>query len=358
MSYQPWLKNRIEKFNAFFADDTPGQILVILALWDMAVDYEALGIPDRPLDTWDFPTDAEAFAEHNVRHLRAGIELTRNIEDDRIPYVSPAIGIALNSVFYSGAPMIIGPDTSWVHPVIHDWDDLEGIRPDPANSWFQVISRINRRFVAMNAGDYAVQTFSHFAPMDMANALRGNQIFFDFYDAPDQVHALMQRCVEGIVWLEQEQRKIVPDVLGGTAIWGTWSPGPSLMMSEDAPDLCSPEIYREFGRPYTEQVAAAIGGCWIHHHALGMHVHGEVARVKGLRQTELSLDPNCPRPVDRLPQLFELNNGLPLMTRCYPRDVYEKIEEMKQGRLIIALSAGSLEEARETIAFVRKHSRI
>jgi hypothetical protein len=129
-------------------------------------------------------------------------------------------------------------------------------------------------------------------------------------------------------------------------------------MSEDASDLCSSEFYVEFGRPYTERVAATVDGCWIHHHARGMHIHEQVARVKGLRHVEISLDPNCARPIDQLPELFEWNDGIPLMTRCYPQDIYEKIDEMMQGRLVLMLSAGSLQEAREAVQFVRRHSKI
>jgi hypothetical protein len=209
----------------------------------------------------------------------------------------------------------------------------------------------------MNEGDYCVQTFSHFAPMDMANALRGNALFTDFYDAPDRVHELMEKCVQGILWLEREQHRIVPHVMGGTAIWGTWVPGPAIFMSEDAPDLCSAGIYREFGRPYTERIAEAVGGCWIHHHARGLHVHRELARVDALRALEISLDPNWERPIDRLPELFGWNGDIPLMTRCYPQDVTQRIEQMKQGRFILVLTADTLAEARQAVDFVREHTR-
>lgn len=357
MTYQPWLEERIERYRAFYADDSPGQILVNIALWDMEIDYSRFGLDSRPLNAWDFEAEAEAFAEQRVRHVRADAELSRWVGDDWVPFVTPGIGIALNSIYYSGAPMIPGEATTWVHPVIHSWDDLGRLKADPQNPWCQVIQRISRRYVEMNEGDYAVQSYAHFAPMDMANALRGNTLFTDFYDAPEQVHALMGCCVQAIVWLEEEQRRIVPDVMGGTAIWGTWVPGHALFMSEDATDLCSAGIYTEFGRPYTEQVAHSVGSCWIHHHARGLHVHREIARVWGLQQVEISLDPNCERPIDHLPELFEWNDGLPLMTRCFPQDVYSKIDEMKQGRLVLMLSASSLEEAREAVAFVRRHAR-
>ena len=194
--------------------------------------------------------------------------------------------------------------------------------------------------------------------MDMANALRGNDLFTDFHDAPEQVQALMRYCADAIQWLEREQRRIVPMTMGGSVIWGTWVPGRAIFMSEDVNDLSSAAVYAEFGQPYTAQIAAAMGGAWLHHHAKGLHLHQAIADSPDLRLLEISRDPNCERPIDHLPELFEWNNGLPLMTKCDVADVYAKIDQMKQGRLILQLSAATLDEAREAIAFVRRHSRL
>jgi hypothetical protein len=353
MHYRPWLEQRVERFRDFFADESPGQILVTLALWDMGIDYADYGVPGRPLSAWHLVTELDAFAEHRIRQLRVAIDLHREVDDDWVPFVNPSYGIALNSVYYSGADVIPGEATTWVHPVLRDWSDLEKLKLDPENVWFRRISELNRRYVAMSDGDYTVQTFSHFAPMDMANALRGNALFTDFYDAPEQVHGLMIHCVDAILWLERAQRQIVGDVMGGTVIWGTWMPGPVIFMSEDATDLCSAATYVEFARPYTEAISREIGGCYIHHHARGYHVHRAIAAVEGLRQLQISRDPNCGPPVEHIEDLYAWNGDIPLMTHCHVRDVYEHIDAMKGGRLILQLTADDLDQARDAIAFIR-----
>jgi hypothetical protein len=357
VSYQPWLERRIDRFRAFFADPAPGQILVTLALWDMGIDYGDYGVPGRPLSAWDLATELDAFAENRIRQLRVAIRLHREVGDDWVPFVNPGFGIALNSVYASGAAVIPGEATTWVHPVIREVSDLEELALDPDNVWFRRITALNRRYVTMSEGDYTVQTFSHFAPMDMANALRGNALFTDFYDDPEFVHALMAYCVEAILWLERAQREIVDDVLGGTVIWGTWMPGDVIFMSEDATDLCSSRIYETFARPYTEAISQAVGGCYIHHHARGYHVHEAIAQVDGLRQLQISRDPNCAPPVARIEELYAWNGDVPLMTHCDARDVYEHIDAMKRGRLILQLTADDLDQARETIQFIRDQTR-
>ncbi len=355
---QPWLKEVIDRYEAFFADPTPGGILVKLSTWDVGLDYASRGVEGRRLDSWDFERDAEAYAEYCVRRLRAERELTGTVADDRVPSVSASLGIAPYSAFLSGADVILGEETSWVHPVVNDWADADALRIDPGNKWVDIIQRITRRLVELAEGDYTVHTFNHFAPMDFAGALRGNDLFLDLFDEPEKVHELMESCARATLWMEEEQRKIVPQVRGGTCIWGTWMPGRAIFMSEDTSDLCSPEIYARFGRPHTDRISEACGGAWIHHHAKGLHVHREIARVGGLRFVEMSLDPNCDRPVDHLEELFEWNDGVPLMTRCRPQDVYDKIDVMKQGRLVLELKTGDMKEAAEAVAFIRKHSRI
>jgi hypothetical protein len=352
--FQPWLADRLLRWQRFITDPKPGNILVNMATWDMNLKVDIEG--NTPLESWDSPSYCTAYADYQTAYLKAEIELTKHIDDDRLPMLNPGIGIALNSLYFADGKMDVSAGTTWRHPVINEWDNLNNLHLDPENPWFQGITAMNQRYLTAFDGDYCVQTFSHFGPMDMANALRGNDLFTDFYDSPDEVHQLMKKTVEATLWLENEQRNIVPMINGGTAIWGTWMPGNAVFMSEDATDLCAPAIFREFGKPYTEQISTAGGGCWIHHHAKGLHVHDEIAKVDGLRMTELSWDPNCPRPIDNLEKLFAQNNGIPLMTRCTPRDIYEKIDIMKQGRLILMLSAASLDEAVDAITFLRKHT--
>ena len=44
------------------------------------------------------------------------------------------------------------------------------------------------------------------------------------------------------------------------------------------------------------------------------------------------------------------------MTRCTVEDVYEKIDVIKKGRVMLMLIVENLDEAKEAVAFIRKHS--
>lgn len=358
MSYNSYITEKVEKYKTFFQDKSPGQILVLICPYTFDIDYTRWGIEDRPLNSWNFQTDVREYIEYNVRKLRCFLNYTKDLDNDYMPSVSGALGIGINSAYFSGADITIGSETSWVHPVIHDWEDMDKLKLQRDNRWFQILWEMTSHIVDLCEGEYAPASHNHFAPFDMANALRGNQLFYDFYDDPDKVHELMNISADAIIWLEMELRKLVKPVLGGTISGSMWLPGGAPFMSEDATDLCSADIYREFGFSYTQKVIDAFGGAYIHHHAKGMHVHSEIAKLNGLKTLEISWDPNCPKPIENLKKIYGWNGDLPLQTRCTVAEVYERIEDLKQGRMVLMLNVTSLDEAREAVKFIRKHSSI
>lgn len=358
MIYQSKILERIEKYKAFFADSSPGQILATICPYTFPMDYSRWGLENRALSTWNSEEDIEAYIDYEVKKLRCFLEYTRDLDNDYIPSLNGGFGIGINSAYFSGMDITVGVETSWVHPYIKDWKDINKLKRDENSKWYKILKRMVSRIVELSEGDYLPSSFSHFAPFDMANALRGNQIFYDLYDEPERVHQLMDISADAIIWLEMELRKMISPVQGGTAIAGMWFPGNALFLSEDASDLCSADIYTEFAKPYTQKVLEKIGGAYIHHHAKGFHIHKGIAGLEKLKTLEISWDPNCPRPIDCLGKVYEDTGSVPLMTRCTAKDVYEKIDEMKQGRLVLMLDVCSLEEGREVMSFIRKHSTI
>jgi hypothetical protein len=358
MTYNPSLIQKVQKYEAFFRDKEPGSILAYIYRYDLKNRDSFTQDPARKLNEWDFSTENNLFVERMVRGLRAYLAFTRDIDDDFIPWLSPGLGIALYSAWFSNADIIFGAETSWTHPVINDWCDLDKLVLDPENRWLKYIIDTTELLMHMNEGDYFVQPLSHLSPLDMANAIRGNQIFYDFYDAPDQVRLLLNTCTEAIIWLQNKMRGLVDPGLGGSDIWGAWIPGHNVFMSEDVADLCSDDLYRSFARPCTQRVCDSFDGCFIHHHAKGFHVHQSITQLSQLKLVEISWDPNTPRPIDRIASLYEMNADIPLMTRCTAQDVYEKIDEIKKGRAILMLSVDNLDEGKDVLRFIRKHSKL
>lgn len=358
MSYKQSIIDKVEKYKAFFNDDRPGQILASISPYTFNIDYSQWGIKGKWLNEWDFDSEADDFIDYCVRQLRCFMEYTKALDNDYIPGVNPGIGVGLASSYFSGNDITIGKDTSWVHPAITDWEKLDELELSEDNKWYRLLEQMTKRIMELNDGDYAPSSYCFFAPSDMSNALRGNELFYDYFDNPEKVHKLMDKSAEAIIWLRKKLHEITGFVEGGSVTADMWIPGNAPYMSEDSADLCSAEIYREFCAKYTQKVINEFGGAYIHHHAKGEHIHKEIAKLNGLKVLEISLDPNCPRPIDKLSKIYEWNNGIPLQTRCTAQDVYEKIEELKKCRTILMLNVKSLEEGKEVMNFIRKHSKI
>lgn len=356
MEYNDRLLQLSEKYRQFFTDTAPGQILVMVCPYTFEVDYASRGLESRPLSAWDFEHELEAFALHCKQRHDHWLRETRTLDNDYFPALSVNFGYGVHSAYFSGQPVDMGIDTSWTHPCVLDWRDLDRLTMDENNLWYQRILAVTRLFVKWQDGDYAVSGFSNAGPGDMANALRGNDIFTDLYDEPEFVDAIFSRCVDPIVHLENAIRSITGDVNGGSVTANCWFPGRVPYLSGDFNDLCAKEVFKTYDAVYMQKIIDAFDGAFIHHHMKGRHVHSAIAGLKGLKLLEISWDPNLPRPIDHLEELYEENNGVPLMVRCHAQDIPAAIEALKKSRTVIMLNADTLDEAKEAVALIRKNS--
>ncbi|MDW7658723.1 MAG: uroporphyrinogen decarboxylase family protein [Bacillota bacterium] len=361
MTYNQGILEKIDVYKRLYADERPGQILATISPYTFHFSDSQranLGLEQRPLDSWHFPDDADAFVDAGIENLRRFTAYTKDLQSDYIPNLSVGLGVALASAFFSDAKIRFSADTSWVHPVIHDWSDLDRLTLSEDHAWYRLLAQMTKRIVSSCAGDYVPGCYAYFGPSDMANALRGNALFYDYHDNPDQVHRLMRISTEAIIWLHEHLLALTGLAAGGSVMADIWLPGPALFMSEDASDLCSADIYRTFSRPYTQRIIDRFGSAYMHHHAVGRHIHDQIATLNNLQVVELSWDPNCPRPIDDIVCYYRMNPSVPLQTRCTAADVYANIDHLMQCRTILMVIVESLEEAKDVLAFIRYHSRI
>ncbi|NLG24590.1 MAG: hypothetical protein GX558_04495 [Clostridiales bacterium] len=355
MDFNSRLEQLAAKYRQFHADDTPGQMLVTICPYTFEAPYPPELAP-RPLRSWDFRRDARAFALHGKRRHDYWMDYTKDLDNDYFPALSVNMGYGVHSAYFAPQQVIMGDDTSWTHPYVDEWDKLDRLKMDEDNEWYRRILEIARYFVDWQDGDYAVSGFSNAGPGDMANALRGNDLFYDIYDEPEMVHKLMERCTDAIIWMERSIQRLTGDAMGGSVTANCFFPGRAPYLSGDFSDLCGPDIFREFDARHMQRILDEFGGAFIHHHAKGRHIHGDLAKLRNLRLLEISWDPNMPRPVDDLPAIYEMNGKTPLMVRCTARDVYRYIDDFKRGRTVVMLNIDTLDEGREVMRFIRKHS--
>ena len=359
------LTERIDRYREFFANPERGQLLGLFSRWTFPVPNRELGLASLPNDHWDWPGDPTPQVDHAVRSLRAYLEHTAELDHDWIPHFAAGGGTGLYGAYLTDAEVTFSAETSWAQESVKVWEELDAIPRCPENRWTNAIRRMVARGVELCEGDYVASTMPHFAPSDMANAMRGNQLFLDLFDSPDELRRLLALCADATVWFQRELRAIAPQVTGsdsslpGSSGAGIWMPGDAPFLSEDAADLCSPESYAEFFRPATQRILDELGGAVIHHHVIGSAVHPQIAKLRGLSALQISEDPNRPSPIHLSEALMDAHPiGLPLIVECEAHEVEPYLDVLARGRAVLQIRIRSKDEGRDVMRLVRRRSRL
>lgn len=352
MKYRPDIDEVIHRYQVFYQSDEPGSILI-------HVFVPPAGSVPYDLREYAFPDLNE-----NARYLKAFIANRKcflngrlGVKDDYVPDVYQHHGIGIHSAYIAGSP-VMGEDTSWVEPVIKNWEDMGKLELSEENPWFRVMQQTAQILADELAGEAAIPTFYHYSPLDLANALRGNQLFLDFTDAPGEVRRLLDFCTKAVIWLEEKLWQVTGDFHGGAPLWGSWLPGHSLMMSEDVANLCRTGYYPDWAAPWTQKAIDHFKGALIHNHSKGLHMQHQIAGLQNLKVLQITEDPNQPRPFDHMQKILAAARGVPVQFYVRPEEIPQAVELARGGKAILQTNASDAASANEIVHYVREHSTI
>ena len=310
----------------------------------------------KPLEEWDFPRDYREYMEACIQKERARWSYRGGLGDDLLPCLKPYYGIAEHSAFVGGK-VVFGANTSYHQHPIEEWEDFYKLSLDENNENFRLLldSMEYLKSREKEAGFIAVLRGGE-APMDMANALRGNDLFTDFYDEPEMVRRLMEFCTEAGKFTFRHQLDIIGQRGGGVMTgMNLWLPGKSIgHLSEDASCMCSPEIYREFGKPYTEKLLEDYDFTVMHTHGMGSHILPEIAAIEKIKWIEISADPNQPRPVELYRRYACYLEGKITVIPMTPQEFMENREFLEGRKTVVQMDVSDLEEGRRVVDAVKE----
>ena len=311
--------------------------------------------PRTPFPRWRFPQDLRAYLDDQIAFLLETWERKRSLDDDAVPSLYPRFGIAEHSAFVGGE-VEFGADTSYAHPCIREWGDLDRLELRDDSPWLHLVVDGLRYLAEKSAGRFAVMQRGAMAPLDLANALRGNDLFTDFYDSPAEVHRLLVFCTQACSFYLAHQKRAVPDLAGGTLSGCyVWMPGNSVgHLSEDASVLCSPAQYREFGRPYTARLVAPFDHAFMHLHTAGVRAFPDILSIARIDFIELANDPNTPRGIEiyrRDPALFA---GKVVKLFVTFAEIKAHCDFLRQAKTVLFCTVADAAEGRAALDFVRR----
>ena len=312
-------------------------------------------VKPRPLSAWNFPVDLYKYLDTIIEAAQLHWKQRDEIDDDLLPSVCPWFGIAEHSAILGG-DIHFGEITSYQIPFITDWDILDNLNPDVESKWFKIMTESFRYLKEKTAGCFHVRQRGSFGRMDMANAVRGNDFYSDMYDYPDEVRRLLNICEKGMHRYFEMQKRISGELDGGClSNYSVWMPGNSAgHITEDATVMCSPQMYREFGRPYTEQFCAAYDHVLIHLHGAGKHAFNDIICVPQFAVVEFTNDPKYLPGIELFREYEKLLENKIVMLHLTRKEFEQNREFLKSKKIIIDYAAETIEDAVTIIKSARK----
>jgi len=133
-------------------------------------------------------------------------------------------------------------------------------------------------------------------PFDIAAGCRGHEVFLDFYEDPDFLHALLEKATDVYIKVTKFCKALNGEGDGPGNAVGKWMNRGATRMCGDTDILLSPDLYKTFVQPRSARALATLGGGWLHYcggvtgynRPEGLHLHELFAHqpdLKGLNWT-------------------------------------------------------------------------
>lgn len=159
---------------------------------------------------------------------------------------------------YLGAPVTMGEDTAWNHPI---WlketlaDHInETISLDKTNRWWQLAQQMYRISVREARGKSLPTTGAFGGSGDTLASLRGSErLLFDLVDCPDAVRVADQQLMRLWCQVYDAVYAITHDVAEGSTGWfELWAPGKFYAVQNDFAYMISPAMFNNIFLPSIE----------------------------------------------------------------------------------------------------------
>jgi hypothetical protein len=312
-----------------------------------------------PLNEFELDSQLGEWLDYSLTNAQIFWDAKQNINDDSIPSICPRFGIAEHSAWL-GMEVILQQDTCLSVPLLESPEDLNKLVLSEQNKWFQYMKKGYDYLRSKQDGTFVLSHRGTMSPMDIANAIRGDEIFLDFILNPEFAHRLMNFLVKAIDWYYGFICSWADKVHEGHVFFfGNIWMGQNSMghLSNDLAMLCSKEIYKEFGFPYESQLTKKFQSILYHVHNEKMHYFQKLIKLPGLALLEVSNDPNIPETLENLQSIFAQTDEINLMLSGSSDQVRNHIDELKERNVWLQVKCVDKLDAEDIVKFVRDRSK-
>jgi hypothetical protein len=337
---------------AFYHKTEPGHFLI-------NVEIPASKPPLPPLHEFDLSGQLGEWLDHELDAARPAWRAKEGIDDDAIPSFSPFFGIAEHSAWL-GLDVRLQEDTCLPIPALVEPADLAKLRCSEEDRWFRIMKDSYDHLRRRKDGTFVLSVRGTMAPMDVANAVRGDELFTDFLLRPGFCHNLMTFLVDAIQWYYRHLWSWADDVLGGRVFrhFGPWLPAGAMgHLANDTAMLCSPQIYDEFGFPYEERLLKGYNAALYHVHNEKLHYVPRLVMLPGLSLLEVTDDPRAVPCIEDLDRIKQATRSVNLLLNATSTQVRQHLSELSDRNVFLYVTCQDRSDAEDIVAFVRDSSR-
>jgi hypothetical protein len=342
----------VSRSRAFYRKAEPGHLLI-----NAEIPVEAPPIP--PLDQFDLDRQLAEWLDYRLAAARPAWQVKQGLDDDAIPAICPFFGIAEHSAWL-GLEVRLQETTCLPVPIIHEPSDLHKLRCSQEDRWFRIMKASYEHLRRQKDGTFVLSMRGTMAPMDLANAVRGDGLFTDFLRQPGFCHELLRYLVGAIQWYLGHLLSWADDINGGRVFrhYGPWMPAGTIgHLANDAAMLCSPRVYEEFGFPYESCLVDGYQAVFYHVHNEKLHYVPRLAQLPHLALLEVTDDPKTAPCIEDLPRILTATGSVNLMLHATSDQVRRHLGELQERNVFLLVNCQDRADAEDIVALTRDRSK-
>jgi hypothetical protein len=290
-------------------------------------------------------------------------QFIRSIEDRRFlaetfPVFWPNLGPSVYAAFY-GCPLTFNETTSWSEPCIDSSDDINKLKLDAENEFFQKIKELTQCAIQQCSDRFLVGYTDLHPGLDCVAAWRGSErMCMDLYDAPGLIKQLIDiaTCDFQMVY-----DRFDAELKAHNQLSVTWLEIPSFgkmhIPSCDFGALISKEQYIEFGLPVLRKEVQQMTHNIFHLDGIGVANHLEsILSLPEINAIQWVQPPGDGLPIMQWVGLIKRIQaaGKSVVVNLLKEELEGFIEQMNPKGLFLCIASDDENEQKDIIARVEK----
>ena len=345
-------RGAIRRSRAFYSATEGGHFLVV-------AHVPAAGPTLPPLYEFDLERELERWLDCRLEAMRPLWAAKQGLDDDSVPCIAPYFGIAEHTAWL-GMEVQLQQETCLPRPMLRSLDEIGKLRLRDDTPWFGYMKHGYEHLRHRQDGEFVLGVRGTMTPMDMANAVRGDELFYEFVTEQKKVHRLVNWLTDAVSWYFDQLRSWADEIDGGhvyTQTCGWVGPNGIGHLSNDSAVLCSPEVYAEFGYPYEQRLFSRYGAVVYHIHNEKMHFVPKLATLPNLGIIEVTNDPRTPPAAEDLPRVLAATGSARLMLHMNSDELRAHIDELNGRNVLFEAFCRNRKDAEDVVKLVRARSK-